>query len=139
MKKIVIVILALALLTSCTSSPTGSTVYEKDLVQTTYLAKDYPRTHEVSIEGFFAKPDSITIKKGDRITFTNNNGRDHKIQEEMMRTFESPWLKIGESYMHTFNKEGVFTYEILSRHTEFNTQKRKRQGTQRNTARVIIK
>ena len=65
-------------------------------------------THQVLIKDFKFRPDSITINKGDTITWTHPGPASHTVK---FVDSESPILKNGTSYSKTFNAAGTFPYE----------------------------
>lgn len=65
-------------------------------------------TEQVLIKDFKFRPDKITIKQGDTITWTHPGPASHTVK---FADSESPILKNGSSYSKTFNKTGTFNYE----------------------------
>ena len=53
-------------------------------------------THQVNIKGFRFEPETLTVKVGDTITFTNLDGAPHTATSQS-RTWDSGKLKKGES------------------------------------------
>ena len=66
-----------------------------------------PKTYAVSIANFAFAPASITIKKGDSVTFTNNDGMTHTATGS---NFDTGNLSNGASKTIQFNTPGTFTY-----------------------------
>jgi len=125
---ILMIMLATMVVTSCSPTPTGNVVQTLDQQQPVFTSLKEPTVHEMNISSFRFTPSKVTIKKGERILFTNNNGRRHKVQEESYRMFESPWMEIGESYLHTFTQKGTYTVELLNFFDEFETKRRTRRS-----------
>ncbi|MCJ7472114.1 MAG: cupredoxin family copper-binding protein [Actinobacteria bacterium] len=63
--------------------------------------------HEVIIENFAFNPSDLTIKVGDTVTWTNNDGAAHTVK---MDTFESDNLSKGDSFSFTFSDAGAFEF-----------------------------
>ena len=61
----------------------------------------------VIIQDFKFQPAEITIKKGETITWTNNDSAKHTATCD---TFDSGLLAKGESFSYTFNETGTFDY-----------------------------
>lgn len=54
-------------------------------------------------------PASITIKSGQKVTWTNADNRDHKIVARD-GSFTSDNLRHGDTFTHTFDKAGTYAY-----------------------------
>jgi len=52
-------------------------------------------------------PETITIKKGEIVTWMNRDNADHSIQSE---TFRSINIKNGENFQYKFEDAGTFEY-----------------------------
>lgn len=65
-------------------------------------------TEDVLIKDFKFQPASITIKKGDTVTWTHPGPASHTVKFD---DSESPILKNGAQYSKTFNSAGTFNYE----------------------------
>jgi len=129
MKYILIMIFLVAFVAGCESGTTTGDVIAVDLDQITqvYSPPKNPVTHEMNISSFRFSPENLVIKVGDRIKFTNNNGRRHKVVEQSYRQFESGWLYVGNSYTHTFTQKGKVIVEILDYEVERATYRRQRR------------
>lgn len=66
------------------------------------------KVNQVSIKGFAFNPSSITIKKGDSITWTNEDSVPHTVTGA---GFDSRALIPGKSYSYTFNDAGSYDYK----------------------------
>jgi plastocyanin len=73
-------------------------------------------TRTVSIIDFEFDPGPLTIKTGDTVTWTNL-GAAEEGHDVVGDGLESPTLHTGESYSHTFNAAGTFSY-ICSIHPD---------------------
>lgn len=67
-------------------------------------------TSEVSIANMNFSPTSITVKKGTKVTWTNNDSVAHDVTSDSGSELKSELLEKGESYSHTFNTAGTFAY-----------------------------
>jgi plastocyanin len=65
-------------------------------------------TAHVLIRHFQFQPDTVTIKKGDTVTWTHPGTVAHTVK---FADSESPVLTNGASYSKTFNQTGTFHYE----------------------------
>ncbi len=65
--------------------------------------------HAVSIKGLKFKPDTITIKVGETVTWTNNDDHDHTVVADD-ESFKSGKLGHGDTFEHKFTKKGKFKY-----------------------------
>ena len=61
----------------------------------------------VLIENHSFNPASLTIKVGDSVTWTNKDSASHNV---IFADFESDLLKKEDSFTHTFDTAGTFTY-----------------------------
>ncbi len=66
-------------------------------------------THAVAIKGFAFSPDSLTIKAGDSVTFTNEDGAPHTATAKD-KSWDTGRLSRGKSKTITFAKAGNFDY-----------------------------
>ena len=63
----------------------------------------------VSIAGFSFQPQSVTIRAGETITWTNQDSAPHTVTAND-GTFDSGNLSQNVAYSHTFTQTGVFSY-----------------------------
>jgi plastocyanin len=68
-----------------------------------------PKKHAVSIKEMKFAPDSLEIKAGDTVVWTNNDDRDH-ILVEAANAFKSDNIKPGKTFSYKFDKAGKFSY-----------------------------
>lgn len=66
--------------------------------------------HTVSISGFAFHPPTVTIRVGDRVTWTNDDTTAHSATATGVLTFNSEDLDPGASYTATFPTAGSFEY-----------------------------
>lgn len=119
--------LLVLVLASCTTSPTGQVTNQEQYTPVT-VQPSGPQIYEMNISRFDFVPKELVINKGDRVVFTNNNGKRHKIAEATYRQFESPYLEVGQSFTHTFSRQGKVTVEILDFEQERDAQSRSAGG-----------
>jgi plastocyanin len=65
---------------------------------------------QVAITDFAFSPASITVKKGDTVTWTNNDSVEHTVTREGSTGPDSALFDEGETFSYTFNTVGTFKY-----------------------------
>ena len=71
------------------------------------LAKEY----KVEIANLKYKPAKLSIKKGDKVVWTNSDDRDHTVKSnDDGKTFDSGKIAAGEKFEFTFTKAGKLEY-----------------------------
>lgn len=73
---------------------------------------------KVDIKDMSFSPDSMTVKVGTKVTWTNNDTVPHTVTSNI-NEFDSKTLQPGESFSFTFKKAGTFPYRC-SIHTFMN-------------------
>lgn len=68
------------------------------------------QTNAVKIENMAFSPDTIVIKKGTTVTWTNQDAASHTITSDEGVIMNSELLEKGESYSVTFDQTGTFAY-----------------------------
>ena len=63
----------------------------------------------VTIQNFAFSPASLTIKKGDVVTWTNQDSAPHQVTSDNGK-FQGPAISKSETYSFTFNETGTFPY-----------------------------
>jgi plastocyanin len=71
--------------------------------------------NEIIIVGNAFKPDSLTIKVGDTVTWINNESYAHTVRAKNGE-FDSGHIESGAKFSFTFDKEGTYDY-ICGIHT----------------------
>lgn len=64
----------------------------------------------IDIKGFSFSPATRTIKKGETITWTNQDSAAHTVSSISGTELNSGTLSNGQTYSHTFNTAGTFEY-----------------------------
>jgi plastocyanin len=64
---------------------------------------------KVTISGFAFDPNSITIKVGESVTWTNQDSAGHTVTADD-NSWTSPTFKKGETFTQKFTTAGTFTY-----------------------------
>lgn len=67
-------------------------------------------TKEVLIRNFVFSPRTLTIKAGDSVKWTNQDSAKHTITSDSGNELDSSLFGKGESFTHTFDKAGTYTY-----------------------------
>jgi plastocyanin len=66
------------------------------------------KTHTVAMDGTRFIPDTIIVKKGDRVVWMNKDPFPHTATAE--RTFDSGSIAAGQSWSHVARSVGEFAY-----------------------------
>jgi plastocyanin len=111
-----LVLLSLAIMliiTSCAASPyttttnPQATTTNSQATTTVSQSTTTVSSDQVSIENSAFNPDSLTVKAGATVTWTNNDSITHSIKSD---SFNSPQLAKGDTFSFTFNNKGTFDY-----------------------------
>ena len=98
---LIITLLLLVIIVGCvkqTTAPTPGPVNENQVSG---------ESNAVTIEGFAFTPQTLTVKIGTTVTWTNNHTAPHQIKSA---TFNSSLLTKGQSFTFTFNEVGTYDY-----------------------------
>ena len=68
------------------------------------------KTYNISIANFAFNSKTLTINKGDTITWTNNDSVPHQVKGDTLTSLSGPVITNGQSYSYTFNNIGTFAY-----------------------------
>ena len=68
-----------------------------------------PSPHIVHVKDFAFQPATLTISAGERVTFQNDDDEAHTVTATD-KSFDSAGLDSGQSWTHTFDKPGIYTY-----------------------------
>ena len=65
---------------------------------------------EVSMESIKFAPESVSVKAGDTITWTNNDSVGHDVTGDNFKSGDPGAMQNGDTYENTFDKAGTFEY-----------------------------
>jgi plastocyanin len=65
---------------------------------------------KVSMEEIKFNPDSVTVKAGDTVTWTNNDTVGHDVTGDDFNSGDPGGLQNGDTFAHAFDKAGTFDY-----------------------------
>lgn len=67
--------------------------------------------HHVEMENYAFSPRSLTVQRGDSVTWMNHDEAPHDAKTTSgPASFHSPMLEQGGSWTHTFNSAGTYSY-----------------------------
>mgnify|MGYP001404298828 CR=1 FL=1 len=122
MKKMLFVVLAIAIIViagilllpknnnnaqNVTPTPTIADNQNSGVTPSVVDTSTSPKTYNVTIENFAFLPSNLIIKKGETVNWTNLDTAPHQIKET---SFEGGVITTGQSYSHTFDSTGSFSY-----------------------------
>ncbi|HUZ73090.1 MAG TPA: cupredoxin family copper-binding protein [Stellaceae bacterium] len=65
----------------------------------------------IAIDGFAFRPASITVARGTKVVWTNDDGDVHTVTSaDDPKLFTSPALDSGDGFAYAFNRAGTFRY-----------------------------
>jgi len=64
----------------------------------------------VNIQGFAFQPSALTVKAGTTVTWVNQDSAAHTVVSDSGGEISSQDIPNGQSYSHTFNTAGTYTY-----------------------------
>ena len=82
---------------------------QEQVQETGKVIETGPQTYNVDIANFEFSPQTLTIKVGDTVTWTNQDSIRHDIKSNDGDFYSIP-LNQGESYSFTFSQPGTFEY-----------------------------
>ena len=65
---------------------------------------------KVTMEGIKFNPANVTVKAGDKVTWTNKDSVGHDVTGDNFKSGDSGGLQNGDTFSHTFDKKGKFDY-----------------------------
>ena len=65
---------------------------------------------KVSMEGIKFNPASVTVKAGDKVTWTNKDSVGHDVTGDNFKSGDSGGMQNGDTFSQTFDKTGTFDY-----------------------------
>ena len=111
MKKIIFifsVLLIVLMLSGCKQQPATDTTPPANTSPS--VQPSGPQTYDVEIKNSAFLQPTLTIKKGDTVKWTNNDGASHTVVFDSGSEISSGTLAQGQSYSHIFNDAGTFAY-----------------------------
>jgi plastocyanin len=69
-----------------------------------------PAAVEVKIDNFSFGPETITVKPGTQVTWTNQDDIPHTVTSDDLITFKSHPLDTDDKFSFTFTKPGTYSY-----------------------------
>lgn len=76
-------------------------------------SSDQENQNKVSIVDMGYTPAKITVKKGTKVTWTNNDDTTHTVTSDSGSTMDSGSLDRGESYTVSFDTAGTYPYHCV--------------------------
>lgn len=64
----------------------------------------------ITIQNFAFSPQTLNVKAGDTVTWTNEDSVGHKIASDTGSELGSDTLQNGATYSHTFSAAGTYAY-----------------------------
>lgn len=95
--------------TSVMSGGTPSLPMTNEVASATSAPISSGNVFDVEISGFAFEKNSITIKAGDTVIWTNHDGAPHSVVADD-GSYKSNSLQNDASFSHTFETPGTFTY-----------------------------
>jgi plastocyanin len=65
---------------------------------------------KVSLKGIKFNPANVTVKAGDKVTWTNNDSVGHDVTGDNFKSGDAGGMQNGDTFAHTFDKKGTFDY-----------------------------
>jgi plastocyanin len=65
---------------------------------------------KVSMEGIKFNPASVSVKAGDKVTWTNKDSVGHDVTGDNFKSGDSGGMQNGDTFSQTFDKKGTFDY-----------------------------
>jgi len=72
-----------------------------------------PAEVSINIQNFTFNPSTLTIKKGTKVTWTNEDDVAHVVASDDTSLFESPTILHRNSFSFTFGNTGSFSYHCV--------------------------
>lgn len=109
---VVVLIIIAAVILGLTSSNNNNTVNTNNSTSnSSNSANQVPAsTSSVSIQNMLFTPAQITVKKGTKVTWTNNDNVAHTVTADSGNGPNSSDIQPGSIYSYTFNTAGSFQY-----------------------------
>ncbi len=107
---IVILIVAIGIYFIVSKNKSAVPVSNNQQVPTSQTNSEIQSEIMVSINNFAFDPSTITVKKGTKVTWTNDDNVDHTVTSDSGIALNSPILSQGQSFSYTFTDSGTFGY-----------------------------
>lgn len=95
--------------TTASVTTAATTTAASTTAASTTAASTTAASTSVTIESFLFNPESLTIKAGETVTWTNKDSVAHTITEDK-GVFDSGSINSGATYSFTFKTAGTFSY-----------------------------
>jgi len=83
-------------------------------VKATHTPPSPKAANLVTITSAGYKPDTLQVKVGDTVTWTNNDSAAHTVTSDTAGVFDSGSIAQGATFKFTFTQAGTFTYHSTS-------------------------
>ena len=112
MKKIILPVLAMAgavIISGCSLYGNAPSASNDSSIPVPTPTTQNPAVvgNAINIQNFAFSPATLTIKKGEAVTWTNNDSAPHQIKSA---TVNSELMSKGQTFSFTFNDTGTFDY-----------------------------
>ncbi len=99
----------LATSTETAPAPAATATAQSAKNVTTQKSVTVPTT-QIVMSNFAYSPSTLTVKKGTKITWRNNDSVAHTVTSDQGEELSSALLGKGDEYNHVFNNVGTHTY-----------------------------
>jgi len=105
-----ILLLTAAFLLGCQTYTAEKTTSMPETINPTSAAETALMSAEVDIRNFAFDPATVTISAGGTVKWTNYDSAMHTATSDDVGIFDSGSFAKGESWSHTFDQAGTYTY-----------------------------
>ena len=98
---VILLILGYVWMNKTPTTPTNNNPQKQNTAEVT-------KNIEITNNAFF--PDTLTIKVGETIVWTNKDSAKHTVTSDTGAELSSQMLSTGNTFSHTFNTAGTFAY-----------------------------
>jgi plastocyanin len=114
MKSTAIIVLLIAIVVLLSGCATKTLIENNTPVPD--VVTNTPSSHFIEIKDNSFIPETLTIHKGDTVSWINNDAAKHTVTSDSGSELQSDILPQSMSYVHTFDTAGTYTY-----HCEFHS------------------
>jgi plastocyanin len=119
---IVSAIVLTLVLAACSANPTTTPVQQPvnnspTQLPATSIPSSSGTTVDVAIANFSFSPDTLTIKVGTTVTWTNQDSVEHTVTSDT-GLFDSGNLSQGKTFNYTFTEAGTYPYHCTPHHSK---------------------